>query len=123
MSTIRKEADALNIVHFKLVSGDEVIALINKNRKEDSFMVIEEPLELIRVFSDSNSSYSLSFQEWLPTSESRLARLNKSTVVAYTPCNLDTKENYLNTVISLAQMDIDSDSTEDTEETIPEVIH
>ena len=119
MSTIRKEAETLDIMHFKLVSGEEIIALINRNRKGDPHIIIEEPLEMVRTFSTDNS-YTVSFQEWLPTSENRLATLNKSTVVAYTPCNLDTKEYYLNTVISLAQKDLPQ--IEEDNEEIPEDI-
>lgn len=122
MSSIRKEAESLHIMHFKLVSGDEIIALINRNKKGDNYLIIEEPLELVRMFN-SDSTYSFSFQEWLPTSHSRLATLNKSTIIAYSECNLDTKENYLNTVINLAQMDMDKDHTEEKEETVPDILH
>lgn len=99
---IRKEAASLNIVHFKLVNGDEIIALINRNRREDPHIIIEEPLQLIHIPA-SNNSYTLSFQEWIPTSETRLVTMNKSNIVAYANCDLDTKEHYLNTVINLAQ--------------------
>ena len=98
---IREEAKTLNIVHFKLVSGDEIIALINRNKREEPHIIIEEPLQLIHIPSTDNS-YTLSFQEWLPTSETRLVTMNKGNIVAYSNCNLDTKEHYLSTIINLA---------------------
>lgn len=116
MSALRKEAEALNIMHFRLVSGDEIIALVNRNKHTDPVLIVEEPLEIVKIFNGSDS-YTVSFQEWMPFSESRLSAIQRNNIVAYAKCNLDTKEQYLIHVINLAQEEMDENPPEEIENT------
>lgn len=127
MSALRKEAESLNIMHFRLVSGDEIIALVNRNKPNETILLVEEPLEVVKIF-DGSDSYTVSFQEWMPFSESRLSAILRSNIVSYAKCNLDTKEQYLINVINLAQHEMDKKEPpeiEDSEEELPQntVIH
>lgn len=96
--SLRDEAESLDIRHFKLVTGDEIVALLSK--VEGSSYITEVPLLLVQV-NDGNA-YSFQFKEWFPLSDANYVRFNKGHVIASQPTDLNTKEQYLKTVINIA---------------------
>lgn len=104
---IREEAKALKVMHLKLTSGDEVFAIINRNKTDESVMLIEEPLAL-REYSTEDGLFTYTFKEWMPMAVRNLVSVQKSNIVAFASLELDAKEQYLKALISLAQQDIDN---------------
>jgi len=100
---LRQEAESLNIMTLKLNNGDEVIGLVNRNNPKESVLLLEQPLAMIKVYNGHSNSYTLNFEEWMPTSEDNLVAVIRSNIVGYSKANLDAKEHYLNTIINLAQ--------------------
>ena len=103
MSSIREEAKSLNIHHFKMSTGDEIVALLSK--KKDHNYVIEAPLVLVSV--TTGDSYSYHFKEWFPLSDTDFIVLNKFHIVSHVEVDLNTKEQYLQTIINIATANYD----------------
>lgn len=101
---IRKEAETLNIVNVRLNDGSEIIGIIHKDKPDEQSMFIEAPLEIIKK-SDTRSSYTVSFQEWMPLSENRIVQIFKQTLLSQCSVGLTTKIEYLKHVIDSSAAD------------------
>lgn len=116
MSSIRNEAKSLDIRHLKLVTGEEIIALVSKTK--DNYYVIEIPLLLVQVYE--GNSYSFQFKEWFPLSDDNVVTMNKGHVISLLPVDLDTKEQYLKTVINIAIKNVEEMDPSYSELVLPE---
>lgn len=122
MNKIREEAAALNLMYFKLVSGDEVVALINRNKPDESIVIVEEPLQMVRRYSQDDNSYAIEWQEWSPISENNIIAILRSNIVAYSKVVTNTKEHYLDTLIMLRTPDNSDDLLDELDKELDEVI-
>lgn len=78
----------LSIRHLKLVSGEELVALIKE--KDDGSITIERPY-LIK----NNLIGGFAFMPWFPFSSQKIFKLNRSSIVHHVEIDPDMKEEYI----------------------------
>lgn len=79
----------LDIKHFKLTSGDDVIGLIAGVKKDFGVLYLERP---VRVEFMGSSLY---MSEYMPTSADNMVAFSMGQVVAQCDVTDDVKENYI----------------------------
>lgn len=118
MSDITDESslDDINIRHFKLSSGDEVIGMVIDPREvddeegsisEDGLIVLNRPMRL-EIIERSDQTMFL-FHEWQPISKYSYCLLNPVHVVSHTECDEGTKHRYIQICVSSSPSSSTSD--------------
>lgn len=87
---------SLNIRHFKLVNGDEIVALVSV--KNDNNWILERPLVV-----SSNILGSYQFSPWFPFSEAKVFKILKSHVIQHVPISDKAKESYVKLALTAQQ--------------------
>jgi len=89
----------INIRHFKLVSGDEVISYVTdvKNEKE-SLLTLERPLQIHRM-----GMGSFFFSKWHPFSKKDECVVNPSQIVSHSECADAVKERYIQICLDISK--------------------
>ena len=85
---------ALNVRHFKLVNGDEIVALVSV--KNDDNWILERPLTV-----SSNILGSYQFSPWFPFSNAKMFKIMKNHVVQHVPITDNAKESYVKLALSM----------------------
>jgi len=80
--------EELNIRHFKLYNGDEILALV-QNSNEFNYM-IETPVAI-----NFNMMGGFQFTPWFPFSDQKVFRLGKETIITSGGVLQEIKEQYL----------------------------
>ena len=70
---MQESIKALNIRHFKLVNGDEIVALVSVKNNDN--WILERPVTV-----SSNILGSYQFSPWFPFSDAKLFKVLKSHV-------------------------------------------
>lgn len=78
----------LNIRNFKLINGDNVIALINANNRDN--YTVERP---VSVYSTMIGGYQ--FTPWFPFSEQTLFTIDKHNIIGDSSVVEDIKKEYV----------------------------
>lgn len=86
--------DDLNIRHLKLSNGDDVIALVSV-KNDDSF-VVERP-----VLVHMNMMGGFQFIPWMPFSDAKSFKINKSQIVSHVNIAPDVAEAYIQFALKL----------------------
>jgi hypothetical protein len=86
-----RELNDVNIRHFKLSNGEELIALVQG--EEDQLIKLESPMEVHREVRMNSQSFI--FTKWLPLSKVDECLLNPMHVVSHVECDNDVKERYV----------------------------
>jgi len=89
-----KSIKALNVRHFKLVNGDEIVALVSV--KNDDNWILERPLTV-----SSNILGSYQFSPWFPFSSAKMFKIMKNHVVQHVPITDNAKESYVKLALSM----------------------
>ena len=100
------ENKPLDIRHFKMINGDEVLALVNQNN--DSNMLLERP---VIVNSNMLGGYTLS--PWFPFSKASIFRIMKNRIIASVKIDEKVQQNYINFVLQKDQSLAEIQSTSD----------
>ena len=87
----------LNIRHFKLMNGDDIIGLVAV--KNDDSYIIERP-----VLINANLLGGFQFSPWFPFSESKQFKIMKSNIIQHVPIAEDVKENYVQFALKLDEV-------------------
>ena len=98
------ENKPLDIRHFKMINGDEVLALVNQNN--DSNMLLERP---VIVNSNMLGGYTLS--PWFPFSKASIFRIMKNRIIASVKIDEKVQQNYINFVLQKQQPEAKIQST------------
>tara|TARA_B100001057_G_C21996402_1_gene624312 strand:+ start:80 stop:463 length:384 start_codon:yes stop_codon:yes gene_type:complete len=85
--------ETLNIRQFKLINGEEVIAVLNT--KNDDNYIIEGPVILM-----PNMLGNLQFSHWFPLSSQKVFKLYKNRIVHHVPVDEYLHETYINFVMN-----------------------
>ena len=85
------ELDDVNIRHFKLSNGEELIALVQG--EQDQLIKLESPMEVHREVRMNSQSFV--FTRWLPLSKFDVCLLNPMHIVSHVECDNDVKERYV----------------------------
>jgi len=78
----------LSIRHFKLVSGEEIVALIKE--KDDGTITIERPY-LVK----NNLIGGFAFIPWFPFSSQKIFKIQRSNIVHHVEIDPDMKQEYI----------------------------
>ena len=89
--------EELNIRHFKLLNGDDIIGLVAV--KNDDNYIIERP-----VIVQTNLLGGYHFTPWFPFSESKQFKIMKSNIIQHVPIAEDVKENYVQFALKLDEV-------------------
>ena len=85
------ELDDVDIRHFKLSSGEEILSLVVK--EEDNTWVLSKPMQIHSIIDeDKQSCY---FTQWLPLAKMSLCAVSRLHVVCAIECANDVKERYV----------------------------
>jgi hypothetical protein len=87
------ELKSLNIRHFKLTSGDELIALVSSVDESKRAVYVERPLLLRSNTVDDTDTYYLS--DWMPASTEVLTAINILHIIAQSAINDQAKLSYI----------------------------
>ena len=86
--------DKLNIRHFKLVNGDEIIGLVAV--KNDDNFIVEQPVAI-----GTNLVGGYSFTPWFPFSEHKNYKIEFTHIVNHVQVAPDVKQAYVDFVLNL----------------------
>jgi hypothetical protein len=92
--------DNIDIRHFKLTNGDEVIGLIRGHDEVQVF--IEFPL-LLNIISLSPEKEQYYYTEWMPMAGDQLIKVYFGSIVAQSKCTDQFKEQYIRTALRLKE--------------------
>jgi len=85
------ELDDVNIRHFKLSSGEELISLVRGD--ESNMIILESPMELHTMMRENSQGFI--FTKWQPLSKTDIVALNPMHIVSHVECENDIKERYV----------------------------
>lgn len=88
---MNKEFKSLNVRQFKLINGDDILALVNS--KEDNKVVVERP---VSIKTNMLGGYQLI--PWFPFSQQTIYIIADSDILAHVEIDLDVKETYVKAV-------------------------
>jgi len=91
-----KNIQSLNIRHFKLVNGDEIVALVSV--KNDNNWILERPLVV-----SSNILGSYQFAPWFPFSDAKVFKILKNHIIQHVPISDNAKESYVKLALTAQQ--------------------
>lgn len=80
--------EELNIRNFKLINGDNILALVSSNNSDN--YLLEKP---VSIFTTSLGGYI--FSSWFPFSEQKRFTINKQTIVCESNVVEEIKEEYI----------------------------
>lgn len=101
------ELDSTSIRHFKLSSGDEVIALVQGKTKEN-MLIVECPMRVIVTLNDRG--FKFVFTTWQPMAKDDICFINPLHIISYVECSNDIKEQYIR--MCIGSVDNESDDHE-----------
>lgn len=84
--------ETLNIRQFKLINGEDVIAVLNT--KNDDNYIIERPVVLL-----PNLLGNMQFSHWFPLSSQKTFKLYKNRIVHHVPLDEYLHETYIKFVL------------------------
>ena len=80
--------EGLNIRHFKLMNGEEIISLVAVKNKDN--YIIERPVRL-----NPGMLGGIQFQAWFPFSDAKQFKLRMSDIIQHVPVAETIKETYV----------------------------
>ena len=86
--------EGLNIRHFKLMNGEEIIGLLAITN-DDNF-IIERPVRL-----NAGLMGGIQFTAWFPFSESKQFKVLKSSILQHVPIAESIKDTYVNFALKM----------------------
>ena len=103
------ELDDTNIRHFKLSSGEEVVAVV-AGKVTDKMITLEHAMRVHILLTETG--YKFMFSVWQPMSKDDTCQLNPMHIISHVECANDIKERYVRMCIQQDQ----SDNTDDDNE-------
>ena len=90
----------IDIHHFKLTNGDEIVGLVRGHDEAQVF--IEFPL-LLNIISLSPEKEQYYYTEWMPMAGDQLIKVYFGSIVAQSKCTDQFKEQYIRTALRLKE--------------------
>ena len=107
------EISDLNIRHFKLSSGEEIVAIVldtaeaTDTQLDESTINVQRPMQIeVRTREDS---IAFLFHEWQPMAKSQVCMINPFHVISHVECMDQIKEQYLKIVAFSADDPVEYD--------------
>ena len=98
----------LNIRHFKLMNGEEIIGLLAI--KNDDNYIIERPVRI-----NPSLLGGIQFSAWFPFSEDKQFKVLKSSIIQHVPIAESIKDTYVNFALKMDAPITVPDTTTDQE--------
>lgn len=114
------ELQDVNIRHIKLVSGEQLIAIIHDQDTESDLMMVQKPM-LIKM-SSHESGTTFVFYDWQPLAKTDTCFINPFHIVSHVECVDDIKEQYIKACMNTSS-DSDTDYEYDFEITPDTILH
>ena len=95
-----EELNDVNIQHFKLINGDELIALVRGS--EGSRILLEFPL-MLNVMPMGSGKESFYFTEWMPMTKDEVIQVYATSIISHSECTDEFKEHYIRTALKFKQ--------------------
>jgi hypothetical protein len=86
-----KELSDIDIRHFKLSSGDEIISLVSKD--DTDVVVLQQPMKMHSNIGQNSQSYY--FTEWQPMAKLNTCAISKLHIISFVECADDVKAKYV----------------------------
>lgn len=86
--------EGLNIRHFKLMNGEEIIGLVAV--KNDHNYIIERPVKI-----HPNLLGGIQFSAWFPFSDDKQFKVLKSNIIQHVPIAESIKDMYVNFALKM----------------------
>jgi hypothetical protein len=86
--------EGLNIRHFKLMNGEEIIGLVAV--KNDNNYIIERPVKI-----HPSLLGGVQFSAWFPFSEDKQFKVLKSNIIQHVPIAESIKDTYVNFALKM----------------------
>lgn len=101
------ELNDTNIRHFKLSSGEEIIAVVN-GKTNDNMLVLEHPMRVLIAVTDTG--FKFMFSTWQPMAKDDTCHINPMHIISHVECSNDIKERYVRMCIQ--ELDDGDDTAE-----------
>jgi|TARA_B100001094_G_scaffold21674_1_gene18312 hypothetical protein len=88
--------EQLNIRHFKLMNGEEIIGLLAHSNEDN--LIIERPVRL-----NPSLLGGTQFSSWFPFSESKQFKVLKTAIIQHVPIAESIKDTYVNFALKMDQ--------------------
>mgnify|MGYP001103417707 FL=1 len=88
--------EQLNIRHFKLMNGEEIIGLLAHSNEDN--LIIERPVRLHPSLLGGTQ-----FSSWFPFSESKQFKVLKTAIIQHVPIAESIKDTYVNFALKMDQ--------------------
>lgn len=82
-----------SIRHFKLSSGEEIVAIIGARTPDGSMLLVEHPM-LVRT-SITETGFTFMFSVWQPLTDDNMCLINPLHIVSHVECADDIKARYI----------------------------
>jgi len=86
-----KELSDVDIRHFKLSTGDDVISMVTKDDKD--VVVLSQPMQMHSVINQNTQAYY--FTDWQPMAKLNMCAISKMHIVSFVECSDNVKEKYI----------------------------
>jgi hypothetical protein len=100
------ELNETNIRHFKLSSGEEIVAVVS-GKTTDNMLVLEHPMRVLIAVTDNG--FKFMFSTWQPMAKDDTCHINPMHIISHVECSNDIKERYVRMCIH--DMDDGDDDT------------
>lgn len=92
-----KELSDIDIRHFKLSSGDEIISLVAK--EEETAVILSQPMQMHSVINNQSQAYY--FTDWQPMAKVNACAISKLHIISFVECADNVKEKYVRMCLDL----------------------
>lgn len=86
-----KELSDVDIRHFKLSSGDEIISIVSK--EEENVVIVSQPMQMHSVVNQQSQAYY--FTDWQPMAKVNACAISKLHIISFVECADNVKEKYI----------------------------
>jgi len=86
-----KELSDVDIRHFKLSSGDDVISMVIG--EQEDVVIISQPMQVHSVVNNNTQAYY--FTDWQPLAKVNGCAISKLHIISFVECNNNVKEKYV----------------------------
>lgn len=86
-----KELADIDIRHFKLSSGENIICLVEK--EETDIVIVSQPMEMHSTINQQSQAYY--FTDWQPMSKVNSCAISKLHIISFVECSDNVKEKYI----------------------------
>ena len=99
-----KELSDVDIRHFKLSSGDDVISMVTS--EQENVVIISQPMQVHSVVNNNTQAYY--FTDWQPLAKVNGCAISKLHIISFVECSNDVKEKYVRMCLEDSSTDMNT---------------